>query len=188
LLKAEKCDIIITDKNMPGLDDKGEEGGLDLLRYVRTELIPSDVIMMTGYATIDTAIKAMKLGAFDYLLKPFSLQELDEKINRLLVYRSFFNSDKTIQTYKGIQTEIIHLIEKKASMSDKNLDKALVSLNKKIDELFMLFKECEKYILIQRESLANINFFAEQMKTNIEETDPSYHLLNEILKHAGNRM
>ena len=42
---------------------------MDLLRYVRMQSIPSEIIMMTGDATIDTVIEAMNLGAFDYLLK-----------------------------------------------------------------------------------------------------------------------
>jgi len=188
LLESKKYDIILLDKNMPGLDGTGEEGGMDILRYIRSQLIPSETIMLTGYATIDTAIEAMKLGAFDYLLKPFSLDNLRSKINRLLEYRSFFDPDKTIDIYKGIRSEILHLIQNKSSLPDNELDKSLVSLNKKIDKLFRLFKESERLILVQRESLANVAICAEQLKQICSETDQGKNLISEICKYAGMRL
>jgi DNA-binding NtrC family response regulator len=188
LLESKKYDIVLLDKNMPGLNGKGEEGGMDILRHIRSQLIPSETIMLTGYATIDTAIEAMKLGAFDYLLKPFSLENLRSKINRLLEYRSFFDPDKTIDIYKGIRSEILHLIENKSSLMDSELDKSLVSLNKKIDKLFRLFKESERLILVQRESLANVAVCAEQLKLVCSETDQGNRLINEITKYAGMRL
>ena len=187
-MKSKKYAIILLDKNMSGLDGKSNEGGMDLLRHIRSHLIPSEVIMMTGYATIDTAIEAMKLGAFDYLLKPFSMQDLKVKIDRILEYRGFFDSNRAIDIYKGIQGEILSLIENRSGMSNSELDNVLVSLNKKIDNLFRLLKESERFALTQRENLAHIAGYAEQLKSHVPDTYQAYSLMDEICKCADKRL
>lgn len=70
LVKAENFDIIITDLKMPGMD------GLEVLRSVKEIEPDAVVILVTGYATVETAIEAMKHGAYDYITKPFRLEEL----------------------------------------------------------------------------------------------------------------
>lgn len=69
-MAREPFDLILLDYKMPGLN------GLDTLREVRTSQVKTPVIIMTAYGTTDTAIEAMKLGAYDYLLKPFDREEL----------------------------------------------------------------------------------------------------------------
>ena len=187
-VESNKYDILLIDKNMPSFDGKSQEGGMDLLRHVRTQSIPSEVIMMTGDATIDTVIEAMKLGAFDYLLKPLSLKELKLKIDRIFDYKSFFNPDETIEIYKSIRGEIINLIKNKSNMTDIELDRALMSLNEKIDKIFMALRESEKFALVQREYLAQIAASAEQIKSHISETHQSYSLIDEICKYSSKRL
>ncbi len=187
-MDSNKYDILLIDKNMPGLDGKNQEGGMDLLRYVRAQSIPSEIIMMTGDATIDTVIEAMKLGAFDYLLKPLSLNELKVKINRILDYRCFFNPDETIEIYKGIRRDIIDLINNKSNVTDNELKIALMSLNEKIDRIFMALKESERFALTQREYLAHIASSAEQIKLHISKTHEFYSLIDEICKYSSKRL
>jgi DNA-binding NtrC family response regulator len=187
LLKSKYYDIILIDKNMPGANNL-DEGGMELLRHIRTKMIPSEVIMMTGHATLDTAIEAMRLGAFDYLLKPFSMQELKVKINRLLEYRSFLDPAKTMALYKTIRENIFNLIIDKSTMSASELDQALTSLNETIDNLFRLVKECERFVLNHRDSLAHIAGYAEQLKSRIPEKDESQHLIEEIYRYSNNRL
>jgi DNA-binding NtrC family response regulator len=186
-MKSKNYDILLIDKNMPGLDGNSQEGGMDLLRYVRMQSIPSEIIMMTGDATIDTVIEAMNLGAFDYLLKP-SLKELKVKISRIFDYRSFFNPNETIELYKGIQGEIINLINNKSNMTDSEFDSALMLLNDNIHKIFMELKESEKYALVQREYLAYIAAKAEQIKSQISETHQSYSLIDEICNCSSKRL
>ncbi len=69
-MARESFDLILLDYKMPGLN------GLDTLRELRTSQVKTPVIIMTAYGTTDTAIEAMKLGAYDYLLKPFDREEL----------------------------------------------------------------------------------------------------------------
>lgn len=144
--------------------------------------------MMTGYATLDTAIEAMRLGAFDYLIKPFSMQELKVKINRLLEYRRFLDPAKTMSLYKSIRTKILDLTMNKNSLSDSELDKGLTSLNESIDELFRLVKVCKRFVLTHRESLAHIAGYAEQLKSRIPEQDESHQLIDEIFRYSSNRL
>ena len=75
-LEHEEVDLVILDLQMPDVD------GLAVLRKIK-ELKPLiEVIMLTGHATVETAIEGMKLGAFDFLIKPTETEELVEKINR----------------------------------------------------------------------------------------------------------
>ncbi|MBI4832763.1 MAG: sigma-54-dependent Fis family transcriptional regulator, partial [Candidatus Lindowbacteria bacterium] len=67
---AENPDIVITDIKMPGMD------GIDLLKEIKRRDIEKLVIVVTAFGTIDTAIEAMKLGAHDYITKPFNRDEL----------------------------------------------------------------------------------------------------------------
>ena len=70
-LESEDYDVLLCDINMPRLD------GIELLRRLREKgQNPPEVIMLTGQGTVETAIEAMKLGAYDYLTKPYRIAEL----------------------------------------------------------------------------------------------------------------
>jgi DNA-binding NtrC family response regulator len=74
-LAAEKrIDVVILDVKMPGMD------GIDALREIKRLYPLVEVVMLTGHGTIDTAIEGMKLGAFDYLLKPTNIDVLMAKV------------------------------------------------------------------------------------------------------------
>ena len=74
ILESSVFDIILTDLKMPGLD------GLELLRRIKTLNKDSVIIVMTAFATVDTAVKALKEGAFDYVTKPFDPDDLSHLI------------------------------------------------------------------------------------------------------------
>ncbi len=78
LIRRERPDLVVTDLRMPGLS------GMDLLARMREDQISVPVIMITGYATIDAAVEAMRKGASDFLAKPFSLKQLAGKVKELL--------------------------------------------------------------------------------------------------------
>ncbi len=67
-------DIVILDVQMPGIS------GIDVLREIKTLKPLIEVIMLTGHATVDTAIEGMRLGAYDFLLKPLDTDDLNAKI------------------------------------------------------------------------------------------------------------
>ncbi|TFH64125.1 MAG: sigma-54-dependent Fis family transcriptional regulator, partial [Candidatus Zixiibacteriota bacterium] len=76
--KEKHFDVILTDLKMPDIS------GMDVLTQVKEHDPETAVIVMTAYGTVDTAVEAMKLGAFDYLQKPFSTEELLLKLDKLL--------------------------------------------------------------------------------------------------------
>lgn len=76
LLKQETIHIVLTDLMMPEMD------GLEMMSLVKKEYPHAPIIMITGYATINTALQAMQLGAFDYIAKPFTRAELRGVVNR----------------------------------------------------------------------------------------------------------
>ena len=76
-LTESMWDVVVTDLRMPGMD------GLELLKAIREEHPHVDVIVMTAYGTIKTAVEALKQGASDYLTKPFHFHELEHRLRTL---------------------------------------------------------------------------------------------------------
>ncbi len=187
LIASGEYEIMLLDKNIPGINGNSE-GGLDLLKHVRSLGLPSEVIMMTGDPTVETAIEAMKLGAFDYISKPFSLKELRLKIRRLLQYRNFVNPEYTIGFYRSLQGKMLDVVERVSKMSDGALHEALLSLNDEIDKLFALLKESERIILVEREALSHIATLSERLKTSLKKKDEKYELAEKISRLSNNRV
>ena len=82
LLEERAFDLVLTDLKMPGMD------GIEFLEQVKTRWPGIQVIVVTGYQTIDTAVRAIKLGAFDYVNKPFSPEQLRAVAARALAEKS----------------------------------------------------------------------------------------------------
>ncbi len=86
-LAREGFDVLLTDLRMPRMD------GMSLLQHVRAELPETEVIVLTAYGSVDTAVEAMKLGAFDYLEKPIdSVAALRLLVSRALERRTLLAS------------------------------------------------------------------------------------------------
>ena len=77
-VRTGQVDLVVTDLRMPDLD------GLDMIREIRALPSCPDVVLITAFGTIDTAIKAMKLGAMDYITKPFEIDQLLMAVDRAL--------------------------------------------------------------------------------------------------------
>jgi DNA-binding NtrC family response regulator len=78
MLEGTKVDLVITDLKMP------KTSGMDLIRHVRENLRDTEVMMITGYPSIEGAVKAVKTGAEEYLAKPFTDEELISAVSRVL--------------------------------------------------------------------------------------------------------
>ncbi|MBW1705862.1 MAG: sigma-54-dependent Fis family transcriptional regulator [Deltaproteobacteria bacterium] len=74
-------EVVLLDLKMPGMD------GLETLRRFKAIGLEADTIMMTAYATVDTAVQAMKEGAFDYLVKPFDPDEVEMQIKKIVAHK-----------------------------------------------------------------------------------------------------
>lgn len=79
-LTTRQPDLVITDLYL----DKTKPHGFEIIQKARALNPPPTVIMITGFGTVDSAVEAMRLGAFDYLQKPFKLEDLKFRVNRAL--------------------------------------------------------------------------------------------------------
>jgi len=75
LTEGSKTEAVILDVKMPGMD------GIETLKAIKAKVPLVEVIMLTGHATVESAIEGMKLGAFDYLLKPCDMDHLIAKVS-----------------------------------------------------------------------------------------------------------
>ncbi len=88
ILESSKIDLVITDLKMPGIN------GLDLVRHVRENYKEIEIMMITGYPTVDSAVKAVKFGAEEYLTKPFTDDELFTIVEKVLAKQKMKTSKK----------------------------------------------------------------------------------------------
>ncbi len=91
MLESELFDIILADIKMPGMD------GLEMLRRIKALEKDSIVIVMTAFATVDTAVKALKDGAFDYVTKPFDPDDLTHLIRNATKQISLSDENETLK-------------------------------------------------------------------------------------------
>jgi DNA-binding NtrC family response regulator len=90
-LRAEPFDLVVADLRMPGMD------GMALLQEVKKISPEVGFVVITAYGTIDTAVEAVREGAFDYLPKPFSMAQLEVTVERGLSYRRLLDENQELQ-------------------------------------------------------------------------------------------
>ncbi len=90
-VRENKLDVVLTDLNMPKID------GLEMLQIVKTESFDADVIIMTAYAKIETAVAAMKKGAYNYIIKPFDTDELALQLKNLFEKRRLSEENRELR-------------------------------------------------------------------------------------------
>jgi DNA-binding NtrC family response regulator len=91
MLESDHFDIILADIKMPGMD------GLEMLRRIKSLKSDAIVIVMTAFATVDTAVKALKDGAFDYVTKPFDPDDLTHLIRNATKQISLSTENETLK-------------------------------------------------------------------------------------------
>jgi DNA-binding response OmpR family regulator len=187
LMQANEYDILLTDKNMPDTGGN-KEGGMRLLKHAKEHIPLTEVIMITGYATVESAVEAMKLGAFDYVMKPIPLNELKGKIDRVLEYKRFLNSENTLQMYKALHNQLLDLLINRDDIPENKLQGILRTLGTKIDHLFGMQKGYEGIIETQSEALEKIEGYADHLKAAIPGESPYYVLIERILEESKRRI
>jgi DNA-binding NtrC family response regulator len=88
--KNKTVDVVVLDVKMPGMD------GIDALREIKKHHPLVEVVMLTGHATVESAIEGMKLGAFDYLMKPCDIDQLLAKVQEAKTKKSA-HEEKIVQ-------------------------------------------------------------------------------------------
>ncbi len=103
MVSTHAYDIIITDLRMPEID------GIELMKKIKDLAPVADVIIMTAYASVETAIQAMKEGAYDYIIKPFNTEELLLLVERLQEKRRLEIENQGLRSYlsRNLDEEII---------------------------------------------------------------------------------
>jgi len=118
LLRKQTIDLVITDLRMP------EINGLELLKLIKKESPPVGVIVMSGYGTIEDAVESIKIGAFDFITKPFTIKKISEltrnyfkysRKNINFAYRSSDNSFGDILGRSEKMKEVFTTIERIAN-------------------------------------------------------------------------
>lgn len=152
-------DLVITDISMPKID------GLQVLRYVKDHSPETTVIMITAFASTDSAVEAMKLGAYDYLTKPFKVEEI-----RLVVHRAV---EKL-----SLQKENRYLkreIESRYNFSNMIGDSEAI---KKVYELIKKIAKSKTNILITGESGTGKELIARALHFNSDRKDKPFVTIN----------
>jgi len=110
LLEKEEYDVLVLDLNMPGL------GGMNVLRKMKALEWSTEVIVLTGHSTVSTAVEAMKLGAYDYLTKPFKMVELKAIIEKAYEKKVLVSENLGLKTQIKRQSQIQRIITKNPKM------------------------------------------------------------------------
>jgi two-component system, NtrC family, response regulator AtoC len=112
LTRTNRPSVIIMDIKMPGMD------GLEAFKIIHQEYPEIPIILMTAYGTIDTAIEAMKMGAFDYLVKPSNVDEIRNVLARALQMRCMRDEELALKGERKNQYQLNNIIGKSASMQN----------------------------------------------------------------------
>lgn len=103
-LEAAGMDLVITDLKMPGI------GGMELLRRLKSQWPDTEVVLMTAYGSIDTAVEAMRLGAYDYLTKPIDRERFPIVIDKALERHALATENKQLRDRLETRTRFEQMV------------------------------------------------------------------------------
>src|SRR5579872_408482 len=112
LLRREQIDLVLTDLKLPG------PGGLEFLQAAKRLNGALPVVVMTAYGTVETAVEAMKAGASDYVLKPFSLAEMRLVVQKELDVRRLREENRTLREALGRHYNYPNIVGRSAKMQE----------------------------------------------------------------------
>jgi len=115
ICSEEEPDLVLLDIWMPGMD------GIDTLKYLKNSFPNINIIMITGHGTIETAVKAIKMGAYDFIEKPLDLHKVLLTINNALKYKKLEQENRILK----------NKISKRYELTGKS--KAIIELKKQIE-------------------------------------------------------
>ena len=109
---AATADLVITDLRMPGMD------GIQLIKQLQTRSVRSAVIVMTAHGSVENAVEAMKLGAADFLQKPFSLDHLATIVEKVMAVQALRDENRRMRDELDGRYQFDNIIGRSASMRD----------------------------------------------------------------------
>ncbi len=87
MVKEKSFEVVLLDLKMPGMD------GLETMKGLKEICPDTEIVMMTAYATVDTAVQAMRVGAFDYMVKPFDPDEIEIHIQKIIAHKELVDEN-----------------------------------------------------------------------------------------------
>lgn len=158
LFNKEPFNMVITDVKMPKIS------GLEVLKEIKKQSPQIPVIMITAYGTIDNAVEAMREGAFDYILKPFSAEILDDTVLRAIRNQTGKNTANPL-IIAPLPTDSIKIVTNNLSM-------------KKVIDMALSVAYSSSTILIQGESGTGKEMIAKFIHQNSNRKDKSFVAVN----------
>lgn len=110
LLRDHEFELVISDITMPGMS------GLDMIPHIKEQAPNTVVVMISGMQTVESAIGALRLGAFDYLMKPFDLRQVEAVVKRALEHHDL------IVAKQRYENHLEELVEQRTAQLDRALD------------------------------------------------------------------
>ena len=112
VLASDKVDLVLSDVKLPGMN------GLEFLQAVKRANAAIPVVMMTAYGTVESAVEAMKDGASDYVLKPFSIEEIKLIIRKELEVKRLHEENRLLREALGHRYQFENIVAKSARMQE----------------------------------------------------------------------
>ncbi len=109
-ISSQIFDLVLSDIRMPSLS------GMDVLRKVRETAPETKVVMMTAYGTVENAVEAMRLGAFDYVMKPFSADEIELVIKKALEFQILVEENRRLRRELAGRYQFENIVGKSPGM------------------------------------------------------------------------
>ena len=122
--RQEPYDIVLTDLVMPGVD------GLDVLKAAKQLNPLTQVVVMTGYSSLRTAIETIRSGAFDYLAKPFELVEIEIVVNRIIEHRLLAEENQKLTRKLAMVSELSRSVDSRLDTIETKLSRIVAILDR----------------------------------------------------------
>ena len=125
ILDQNTFDLIISDLKMPGMD------GMDLVRMLKEKERPEEVIIITAFGSLETAIEALSMGVFDYITKPFKKEQIIFTVDRVMRWQrlkkqaakssEIFNKEPFEEAYKAFEREYVIRMAERAGRDEQEM-------------------------------------------------------------------
>jgi DNA-binding NtrC family response regulator len=158
-IKDKDYDIILSDIRMPQMS------GMELLKVTKEYLPDAKVVMMTAYGTVENAVEAMKLGAFDYVMKPFSADEIELVLKRAFEHKRLILENRLLRSELAGKYRFENIVGKSSQMQD-------------IFELVEVVADSKATVLITGESGTGKELIAKAIHYNSSRKDGPFIKVN----------
>ncbi|MCB1154730.1 response regulator [bacterium] len=142
VLKEDVVDLVITDKNLPDVS------GLEVLKVAKQVRPVIEVIVITGYASLDTALAAIKEGVYDYITKPFQLEEIKLTVaNATEKRRLILQNQQLMKSLEEAYTQLKELLGRREHYSQKldDVERELYRREREIQDGIALLRRAREH-------------------------------------------